>query len=66
MAAPTTDQPGHRQSALGQQRSMQQQHQTAMSEMRLLGVDDRPEPSGHLPGSGTAWHPDASPLADHP
>eukprot|EP00959_Pyramimonas_sp_CCMP1952_P361203 7564783-Pyramimonas_sp.AAC.1 len=32
MAAPKTEQPGHRQSALEQQIFMQQQHQTAMSE----------------------------------
>eukprot|EP00959_Pyramimonas_sp_CCMP1952_P416892 8734190-Pyramimonas_sp.AAC.1 len=39
MAFPTADQPGHRQSAREQQRFMQQQHQSAMAQMRLLGVD---------------------------
>ena len=39
IAASTTDQLGHGQSAREQQRFAQQQHQTAMSEMRLLGVD---------------------------
>eukprot|EP00959_Pyramimonas_sp_CCMP1952_P094773 1982411-Pyramimonas_sp.AAC.1 len=62
MAAPTTDQPGRRQSALEQQR-FTQQHKTAMSEMRLLGVDvtDRNNWTPHW-----EWHPDASPSADHP
>eukprot|EP00959_Pyramimonas_sp_CCMP1952_P279192 5837094-Pyramimonas_sp.AAC.1 len=38
IAAPTQYQPAHEQSALDQQRLMQRQHQTAMSEMRLLGT----------------------------
>eukprot|EP00959_Pyramimonas_sp_CCMP1952_P384674 8062083-Pyramimonas_sp.AAC.1 len=43
IAAPTTDQPGHRQSAREQKRFMQDQHQTALSEMTARSGCDRSE-----------------------
>eukprot|EP00959_Pyramimonas_sp_CCMP1952_P129059 2698802-Pyramimonas_sp.AAC.1 len=63
MAFPTTSQPGHRQSAREQQRFMQQQHQSAMDEMRLLGVDVSDRNAWTPPWE---WRPDASPSTDRP
>eukprot|EP00959_Pyramimonas_sp_CCMP1952_P033682 707423-Pyramimonas_sp.AAC.1 len=42
---------------------MQQQHQTATSEMRLPGVSMTDRNNWTPPWE---WHPDASPSADHP
>eukprot|EP00959_Pyramimonas_sp_CCMP1952_P088016 1841653-Pyramimonas_sp.AAC.1 len=63
MTFPTADQPGHRQSAREQQRFMERQHQSAMAEMMLLGVDVTDRDNWTPP-----WerHPDVSPLPDHP
>eukprot|EP00959_Pyramimonas_sp_CCMP1952_P375102 7855716-Pyramimonas_sp.AAC.1 len=53
MAFPTTDQPGHRQSAREQQRFIQQQHQSAMAKMRLLGADVTDRNNWTPPWDGT-------------